>query len=86
MSITNIFGHMQQVVVILKNTQRLNGVHRDRTPTVQNPPSGLELKAQCMYLFLLSNPMCSSLCLQIILWIPVRIKYNYSVSRCQVDT
>lgn len=44
MSITNIFVHRQQLLVILKNTWKLNGADRDWTATARNPPPGWSLK------------------------------------------
>ena len=37
------------------------------------------------HLFLLSYPMCSGLCLQVVLGVPVRVEYHHSVRSGQVD-
>lgn len=44
------------------------------------------LPFQAYYLSFLSDPVSSGLSLQIILGVPVRVKDDYCVSGCQVDT
>lgn len=57
MSITNISGHMQKVLVIGKNTWELNGTDSEWTADVHNYPSGLELKLSVFTCF-----FCPILC------------------------
>lgn len=54
---TNIYGHTQKVLAILKNTWGLTDADRERTADVQNCPSSLEFKLSVFTCF-----FCPILC------------------------